>query len=506
MRRLALIVIGVLWAGMTLWAAGQPEEGQPGSERPVLEFGLSGNPDTLDPHKTSGTLTFQVIRSVYDTLVEPGRDGRIQPALAREWSVSEDQTVWTFELRQGVTFHNGSAFDAGDVKATLERVMAEETGSPLASEYEAIETIRTPDEHTVVLELSEPFAPLLATLASGWSAILPEELIEEGHDFGNRPVGTGPFVFEQWTRDTRIKLSRNERYWMEDLPKIGGVNFNIITEGAVQRQGLLSGELHIIDTVNQQDRSVIASNDGTKLDSHLSSLVLVLAMNTDRAPFDNVTVRRAVNHAVDKQSVLDVAYGGGQVVATFMDYTDPFYVDFTDLYPYDPEQAQQMFRQAGVNGEQAIDLVAPQNYEAHVAAAEVYQEMLEEAGLNVQIRQVDWSTWLSEVYRGGSYDLTVIGHTGKLDPHGRLSPYMNDENYVGFSTERLSELLARGQRMVSFDERQALYADALEIFARRVPHLYLGSPEIFYGVRENVSGFHVDANLDTFDFRRVEIE
>jgi len=176
-------------------------------EAKVLNFALSGNPDTLDPHKTSGTLTFQTLKSVYDTLAEPDMKGKIIPALADRWEVSDDGLTWTFSLKKGVVFHNGDKLTSADVKATFERIMDKKIASPNAKEFSAINNIETPNNHTVVLKLKEPAAPLLATLASGWGAILPKKLIDAGHDFAAKPVGTGPFRLKEWIRDSRIVRS-----------------------------------------------------------------------------------------------------------------------------------------------------------------------------------------------------------------------------------------------------------------------------------------------------------
>ena len=156
----------ILLAGGMLFASPQPEE-------KILNFALSGNPDTLDPHKTSGTLTFQTLKSVYDTLVEPDPEGKLVPALAERWEVSGDGKTWTFYLRKGVVFHNGDSLTSADVKATFERIRSEETASPNRNEFEPIQSIETPDDYTVVLRLNEPWSPLIGTLGSGWGAILP---------------------------------------------------------------------------------------------------------------------------------------------------------------------------------------------------------------------------------------------------------------------------------------------------------------------------------------------
>lgn len=485
-----------------LFAAGDIEIAT--AEAEVFEMGLSGNPDTLDPHATSGTLTFQVIRSAYDTLVEPNREGRIVGALAESWEVSADNLVWTFRLRPGVTFHNGDTFTSADVEATLDRLRAEETASPKASEFEAISSIETPDEHTVVFHLSAPYAPLLASLASGWGAILPKALIDSGHDFANEPVGTGPFVFKEWIKDNRIVYEANSDYWMDGRPSIDGVVFNIIPEPAVQVQGLLTGELDAIDSVGDQNLAMLESDPNTKVEEMMSSLVMVLAMNTGRDPLSDLRVRQAIAQAIDKQAALDVAYGGGVPVATFMDYTDPYYVDMPDPYPYDPAKARSTLSASSYDGEELI-LALPQNYEAHVRAGELYHEMLTQIGMNVTIRLVDWPTWISDVYRGGNYDLTVIGHTGKLDPDGRLGGYGTGRGYVAYKNDRVAELFEEAQRVVDFEARRRLYSEGLRIMAREIPHVYVGTSYRRIGLRSDVTGFHMDSKLDTFDFRYVEM-
>jgi len=495
-----LTLLALACAGPLL-AAGSGEGGGD-----ALNFALSGNPDTLDPHATTGTLTFQVIRSFYDTLVEPDEEGRIVPALAESWAVSEDKRTWTFSLRRDVVFHNGDPLSSADVRATIDRVRDEKLTSPSASEFAPIQRIETPDDHTVILHLSKPYAPLLSTLASGWGAILPKRLIDADHDFANQPVGTGPFVFDEWIRDNRIVMSRNPSYWMEGLPQMDRVVINIIVEPSVQVQGLLAGDLDIIDTVPFEDLPLLRENEETTVRENLSALVMVLAINTNRPPLDRIQVRQAISQAIDKQAVLDTAYGGGRPVATFMDYGDPYYVDFSDLLPHDPEAARRKLREAEIDLEEPLTITLPQNYDAHVQAGQIYEDMLSEVGLTVELQLVDWSTWLSDVYRGGNYDLTVIGHTGKLDPDGRLEGYGTGRSYVGWENEEAARLIEDARGVVAFEERKELYSRVLELMAREVPQVYVGSNFRYIGLRSSIEGFHMDGKLDTYDFRRVRRE
>ncbi|MGH0053962.1 MAG: ABC transporter substrate-binding protein [Sphaerochaetaceae bacterium] len=501
--------LGIVLIVLTAFAA-FPLVAQGVQEKPVsLQVAMGGNPDTLDPHKTAGTLTFQTIRSFYDTLVEPNENGKIVPALAESWDVSSDNLVWTFHLRSGVTFHNGDTFTSTDVKKTLERIMDPSMASSKASEFGSIESIETPDDLTVVVVLSSPSAPLLSTLASGWGAILPASLIDEGHDFGQQPVGTGPFKLQEWIPDNSITLEKNDAYWMSGKPAVDEVKLNIIPEPAVQLQGLISGQLDVLSgyTPTEQELQMLKSNADINVTEHLTAMVLVLAINTSHDYIDSLKLRQAIAMSIDKQKVLDIAYGGGEPVGTFMDITDPYYEDYTDLYPYNPDQATSIIKSLNIPKDTVFTMALPQNYDMHVKAGQLYQEMLEKVGLNVQIKLVDWSTWLSDVYRGGNYDFTVIGHTGKLDPSGRLSGYgVPDTNYVKWDNAEAAEAINKAAQIVDFDQRKALYGRALELMAEELPHIYIGTSYSYVFNRANVSGFRMDTKLDTFDFRNVTVD
>jgi peptide/nickel transport system substrate-binding protein len=476
------------------------------AEAGTLNFALSGNPDTLDPHKTSGTLTFQTLKSIYDTLAEPDSSGRIVPALAKRWEVSDDELTWRFNLRKGVTFHNGDKLTSKDVKATLDRIRDKVTASPNAKEFAAITAIETPDDTTVVLRLKEPRSPLLASLASGWGAILPQRLINAGHDFANKPVGTGPFKLQRWIRDSQIILVRNANYWMKGHPKLDQIILHVIPERAVQVPGLISGQLDVIYIVDRDDLPVLQDSPDVKIEKSLTALIIVMPMNCSHPVLKDIRVRQAINHAIDKQKVLDVAYGGGKPIGTFMDYGNAYYRDFEHLYPYDPEKAKKLLAEAGVGKDTILDMYLPQNYEPHVKAGELYQAMLNQVGLNVKIKLVDWSTWISDVYRGAKYDLTVIGHTGKLDPDGTLGGYGTNNRYVKWINPRADELINKAKTVFGFENRKKLYDEVLELMAKEVPFLYLGSSYRHIAFRKNVVDFRIAPKLDTFDFRWTRLK
>ena len=500
-----LIVPAFVFAGGNQEAADSEAASAAAAEPTTLKFALPGNPDSLDPHMTSGTLTFQVDKSIYDTLAEPDKDsGKIVPALAESWTVSDDNLSWTFKLRSGVKFHNGDMLTSADVKATFDRVRSEEAGSVHFAEFAVIDSIETPDDMTVVFNLSAPHAPFLGSIASGWAAVLPKSLIDAGHDFDSEPVGTGPFKFVEWVRDNKVVLAKNTDYWMKGLPMVDNVEMYIIPETSVQVQSLMAGQVDIVFIVDTDSIPMLEANPDVYLEENLTALIMVMAMNCENPTLSDVRVRQAINYAIDKQKILDIAYGGGMPINTFMDRSNAYYND-VEYYNYNPEKAKALLKEAGVSSDEEFELFLPQNYALHVTAGEMYQEMLSDVGLNVKIQLVDWSTWISDVYRGGKFDFTVIGHTGKLDPDGTLRGY-GEGKYVNWYNEETAELLKEAAVTIGYENRKPLYDKALDIMAKEVPFVYLGSSSRQTGIRNNVEGFVITPMLDTFDFRWTTVK
>lgn len=469
-----------------------------------LTMAMSAQPDVLDPHRTSATSAFQVMKSLYDTLAEVGKNGKLTPALAESWTIAKDGLSWTFKLRAGVKFHDDTTLDAADVKATIERL--QDKASPKASEFRAITKIETPDARTVVMRLSAPNPALLASLSSGWGAILPSEKMASGHDFANKPVGTGPFTLDRWTRDSFVRLSRNPDYY-KGAPRLATVTLRFVSESALQMQGLLSGDFQIIDSIPIADIDKLEANKAVKVVEEPSSLVLVASINNRRPYLSDPRVRQALNYAVDKQVVLKVAYGGGSPVGTFYEAGSPWTPDDVKPYPQDIARAKSLLQQAKVPADWTIELVLPQNYPTHVTAGQIIQNQLEQVGIKAKIRLVEWGVWLSDVYSGKyDYDITVVGHTGKLDPTGRLTGYGDPaKNYVGYNDSGVVKLLAEAAQSTDADEREALYARALRQFNVDAPFIYLGTPSRRYATRANVQGFWITPALDTLDFREARL-
>ncbi len=495
------IILAVLSVAVTTVSA--PVTAQ--SPRDQLVFALSGGPDTLDPQATAATLAFQVNKSLYDTLVEPDDQGKIIPGLAEAWTVSSDGLTWVFKLRAGVKFHHGKTLDAGDVKATFERILDPTTRSPKRGDFGKIHAIEIIDPLTVRFVLSERFAPFLASLAQGWGAILPADQIARKHDFATRPVGTGPFKLAEWQRDSFIRLVRFDDYFIRGQPQLREVLIRFVAEPAVKVAGLLSREFDIVDAVPFLDLPRVRAAPNVKILRQVTSLINVLVINNSRGPLRDVRVRRALWQAIDRTQVLRTAYGDEALPsAMFMDVTSPYYVDLGDPYPFNPDRARRLLAEAGFGTGLTLDLALPQPYANHIEAGQLVQAMLAKVGITVRAGVVEWGFWLSRVFGGGEYDLTIIGHTGKLDPDGRLAGFGDPSaNYVKYENQKVADLIHAGRITTNPDLRRRIYAKALKMMTDDAMMVFLGSPVLYMATQGNVKNFRQLYAIDTYDFRKT---
>ena len=505
-RRAGLALPLFLTLFSTLLCAPGVASAQAAPSAQTLTIAASAQPDTLDPQATAATSAFAITKSLYDTLAQVDQKGDIVPSLASSWDISKDALTYTFHLRNA-TFADGSAFDSQDVKASIERIQSKALASPKRTEFEPIASVATPDPRTVVLTLSKPDPALLATLASGWGAILPSQAIAAGHDFANHPDGTGPFRLGTWVRDSSLTLLRNPDYF-QGAATLSKVTVRFVKDAAVQLQGLISGEFDVIDTVSSADEATVSKNPSLRLVKKPSGLVLVAAINNRRPYLSDPRVRTALNLAVDKQTILDVAYGGGTPVGTFMEAGSPWLPSSIEPFPYDPEKAKALLKEAGVPNDWTLQLVLPQPYPSHIKAGQMLQSMLSQVGVKSTIKVVEWGVWLSTVYGGPhDFDLTVIGHTGKLDPSLRLGGYGDPKtNYIGYDNPAVVKELAEAASATDLATRKALYAKVLQAMHDDAPFIYFGTPFTTFAERANVSGFWMTPLLDTFDFRTATVK
>ncbi len=494
MRRLVLSLAMVLCAVLSAMSG-------------ELRVAVATEPPGLDPTTNAAAVIRQLLHhNLYEGLVQVDENGELHPQLAEDWEVSADGRQYTFYLRDGVRFHDGTALDAAVVAASFRRAQDPTTGHPRREDYDVIDSIEVVDELVVGFHLVQPQAAFLSLLALAQSVIVPPE----ADDLARHPVGTGPFQFVEWRPADRLVLARNPHYYFPDLPRLERVEFRFVRDPAAQRRALLAGSVHVVVEVTPENAVELKERPGFTVASGPSNVVQVLSINNSRAPLDQLAVRQAIAHAVDRREIIErVFFGYGTAVGSHMTPTLPYYVDLTDLHPYEPLVARELLAEAGFQDGLALNLTLPSNYAQHVRTGELIAAQLEQVGIRVNIELVDWATWLERVFSQGNYDLTVIAHPGRLDPALILSVYGPERpDYYfrrGWESAEMDQLLAEGSVEVSEERRRELYARAQEILAEEVVNVYLQDMAAIVAMRTGVSGVPI-LPIYALDLSRVSRE
>lgn len=469
----------------------------------TLTVAVPTDPDGLDPHKTPAAATDEIAVNIYDGLVGVDSKGNIISAIAKEWKVSPDGTEFTFILKDKVFFHNGRELTADDVKFSLERIQAPETAHPRAADFGAIQEIQVVDPKTVKILLSRYDAAFLSTLTAVNAAIVPKEAAS---DLKQNPVGTGPFKFVSWTPDQEVKLVKFDKYHEENgFPYLDEVVFKIIPEPATALINLKTGAVDVIPRLEGEKAAEIEKGSDTKTISGPQNLVQLMAMNNVRKPFDDKRVRQAIYFAIDKKAILEgAAWGYGSPVGSHMSPQSPYYVDLNAAYQYDPEKAKALLAQAGYPNGFETTIALPEPYQFHRRTGEIIADQLSKVGIKANLQVVEWGKWLDEVYKQRQYDLTVVGHVGKLDPHGVLGRYASDrkDNYMNFKDEEVDRLLQEGLTTVDTEQRKTIYGQVQTILAREAASYYIMDPHQIVALRKNVEGWEIYP-VYVSDVRRV---
>lgn len=476
----------------------------------TVTVAIGGNPDTLDPHRTSATITKQINHNIYDMLVESD----FSPRLAKKWSISKDRLSWTFTLRDDVFFHHGKKFSAEDVIATIDRIQNPEIDSPMKEQFSIIKSAYAEDDYTVTMMLTKPSVDILALFAEPQSAILPKDIIEEKHNFNRNPIGTGPFEFSDWVDNISITLHKNKNY--TQTLDIESLVFLVIADPTVVVQAIVKGEVDVSSVYKDPELSQIRNTKHMKVVEENGTTILVLAMNMRKALFSHKGFRKAVAQSIDKETVLKDAYNGGKEVTIFWPNDTPYSVSKkeyktisgTEPVQYNPSQAREYFSAyfEGMAQEKPLVITVPQAYAPHVQAAQLYQNMFNAVGLKTTIELVDWPTWMSRVYRKGVFDFTVIGHTGKIAPDQRLRGYGAGKGYIGWNDETFLSILEFARTVVSNEERAKLYKEAFVRMSDAQPFVFVGQTLSRFAHHRRIKNIRRDPILELYDFRDVRIE
>jgi peptide/nickel transport system substrate-binding protein len=503
-RPLALAAAGALV--LTACSGGESVDtggGGGGGGNDVLVAAVSAQPDQLDPHVTSAYASFQVLENVYDTLVVPNaEDLTFEPSLATEWETSEDNLTWTFTLREGVTFHDGSQFDSADVLYSYNRIIDEELSN--AYRFENVESVEAPDAQTVVINLTRPTPNLLERIGAFKGMSIVSEGAADEFDLTTEANGTGPFRLES-TDASSTQLTAFADYW-GGAPSVGGVEFRYITEPAAALTALRNGEVQWTDNVPPQDIESLGEDQDVELATTASVDYWYMSMNYAVPPFDDPLVRRAIATAVNRQDVAEAArFGAARANQTAIPEDSFFYYDYAPFEP-DEDAARDLLEQAGVTTPITMGLMVTDELPESVTSAQVIADQLEPIGINVEVEVLDFATWLDRQGKG-EFDAFLLSWLGNIDPAAFYeSQHITDgsNNYQGYSNPEVDRLLTEASATVDEDERKGLYDQAAKLIVDDVSYLYLFNPDVVQAWAPGLSGYQIRADR-AINFEEVEL-
>lgn len=473
----------------------------------TLRLGIADDALTLDPIASSDNPSIWTELLIFDQLVRPSTDGlKLEPGLAKTWDVAEDGKAYTFHLRENARFSSGEPVTADDVVFSLKRAAGDK--SEWARFFKPIIGYEVIDSHTVRLSLDKPFTPLLNNLALFSASILPQKaLTESGETFFNKPIGSGPFVLEQWSRGEKMQLGKNTYYWQSGKPMIDKADIQIISEDNSRVLKLKAGEL---DAVIGLPFNQIA---GLKSDARFQVGVAevfrseLVQLNTRVKPLDDVRVRQALNYAIDKDGIVkSILRGNGKVAASslpIMAYHDSTLTP----YPLDLAKAKALLSEAGVADGLKLKLLVPSGDMTHRQVASVIQNNLARIGVQVELQTIESSSQFSTT-KAGNYEMALTFTTSDtIDPDQLVGfTAVNPERANAMHTEwqdlRVNELYEQERRTLDGPERGKQFKEIENHIHDGAPFIFLYHQGAPYASGKNVEGFSV---LPTSNYRLEDV-
>jgi peptide/nickel transport system substrate-binding protein len=461
----------------------------------VLVVGQIAEPKSLDPSADTAVNDFRILMNIYDGLTRY-KDGtlEVEPSLATEWTISDDGMTYTFKLREGVMFHDGTPFNAEAVKFTFDRMLDEshpyhDTGPfPLAFYFSSVDTVTVVDEGTVEFKLKEPYAPFLSNLAYPTGLIVsPEAVKTHGKDFGRNPSGTGAFKFDSWEANAKVVVTRNESYWDGASP-LEAVVYRPITDANTRIAEMLSGGLDVMVEVPPDSLQQFKSDSTFTVYEQAGPHVWFLILNAKEGPFATKEIRQAANYAINKKALVENILQGTADVAAGP--TPPAfawaYNDSLSPYPYDPEKAKALLSEAGYNGDEVTFYVTEggSGMLDPVAMGTAIQADLQAVGMKVNIETYEWNTFLGKVNPGleGKADMAEMAWmTNDPDTLPFLAlrseawPDKGGFNSGYYSNPKVDDLLNKARQATDQSERAMLYKEMQQIVQEDAPWVFVAN-------------------------------
>jgi peptide/nickel transport system substrate-binding protein len=488
----------------------------------VLNVALQADPTTLDPLKAGLTAIWKVIEHVNDSVIRVDPSLAPIPGLAESWEISEDGTVYTFHLRSGITFHDGSPFSSDDVLFSWTRILDPATAAVnaanflnvkggaafLAGESTELEGIQAPDPQTVVVTLEKPEASFLTILSTAGSLIFSRAFFDaNGGDISQAANGTGPFIFKEYIPATAVSFEKNPNYWEAGLPYLDGIEAVIASDDTARTGALIQGSVDFIEYAPLRDVDMLETTDGIKVAGDSLTNIRYLGINLAREPFGDVRVRQAIAKVIDRTPIIESAvFGRGQAVDTV--FAPSFWAGFEREVPApDIEGAKALLAEAGYPDGFETTLITYAPYSFMTNSAIIVQEQLAQIGIKADYSALEPGT-ISAQLVARDFDLVVGGSNSWIDPHPvLLSNFKSgqDGNTTGFSNPEVDALIDQGGIETDLAVRAEIYRQLQEILLVELPWVPLFVANQYEALKENVQGFVHYPTGSNASFREVWI-
>jgi peptide/nickel transport system substrate-binding protein len=453
----------------------------------AIVLAMALEPPGLDPTAGAASAIAEITQyNIYETLTRINSDGSVTPLLAERWEVSPDLRTYTFHLRKGVKFQNGEPFDAKAVKFSFERAGAEKSTNKDKRAFSSMETVQAVDDHTVVI-VNKEIDPDFPFLMGQATAIIVEPKSADGN--ATKPVGTGPYKLENWSKGSSVALSKWDGFRDAAKVKLRRATFRFIADPAAQVAALLAGDVDAFPRVTPRSVPQFKQNARFQVIVSGSRAKTVLAINNRKKPLDDVRVRRAIAAAIDRKAVIQGA-GDGYGVPIGSHYVPGAfgYIDTTNVNPYNPDKAKALLKEAGITAPLELTLVLPPPPYAR-QGGEVIASELAKVGINAKLQNVEWAQWLSNTYGNGhNYDLTIVSHVEPFD----LVNFTKPDYYWGYHSAKFDDLYTKYKTSPREADRKKLIGEIQQLLAQDCVMEWLYQPQWVTVANKNVRGLWKD--------------
>jgi peptide/nickel transport system substrate-binding protein len=450
-------------------------------------------PPGLDPTAGAASAIAEItLYNIYETLTKVNSDGSVTPLLAESWEVSPDLRTYTFRLRKGVKFQNGEPFNARAVKFSFERAGAEKSTNKDKRTFAGMETVQAVDDHTLVIVNKELDPDFLFLMGQGTAIVVEPKSADTN---ATKPVGTGPYKLDSWSKGSSVTLSKWEGYRSPQAAKIRRVTFRFISDPAAAVAALLAGDVDAFPRIPPRGVAQFKDNPKFQVIVSGSRAKTILAINNKKKPLDDVRVRRAIAAAIDRKAVIQGAGDGyGAPIGSHYVPGAFGYVDTTGINPYNPDKAKALLKEAGVTTPLELTITLPPPSYAR-QGGEVIASQLAKVGIVAKLQNVEWAQWLSGTYGNKNYDLTIISHVEPFD----MGNFAKPGYYWNYESPKFNDLYNKYKNSPREADRKKLIADIQRLIAEDSVHAFLYQPQFVTVANKNVRGLWKDVPMSVND-------